>query len=97
MLIREHKAHILTSATDLIRMMNWEGQNQNSVPRKQEYNDLDADESKVVNLLLGRDGLLLDDLSWKSQIPVGKLAALLLNLEFRGLVKSMPGKKFRLC
>jgi DNA processing protein len=39
---------------------------------------------------------LLDELSWRSQITVGQLANLLLQLEFKGLVRSLPGKRFRL-
>jgi DNA processing protein len=96
-LIRDHKAHILTSTADLIKMMNWEEGKQKQVDLKTDYCDLNPDETQVVNLLLGRDGVLLDDLSWKSQIPVSKMAALLLNLEFRGLVKSLPGKRYKLC
>jgi DNA processing protein len=96
MLIRDHKAHILTSAADLIKMMNWEQETNKPAPFKADYSDLDSEESQIVNLLLGRDGVLLDDLSWKAQIPVSRLAAILLNLEFRGIVKSLPGKKYRL-
>jgi DNA processing protein len=97
MLIRDHKAHILTSASDLIKMMNWEQESRKPTQVKADLSDLDPEEIQVVNLLLGRDGVLLDDLSWKSRISVSKLAALLLNLEFRGLVKSLPGKKYKLC
>jgi DNA processing protein len=39
--------------------------------------------------------LLIDELSWKSQIPLNQLASHLLNLEFRGYIKALPGKKFR--
>jgi DNA processing protein len=40
--------------------------------------------------------MLLDDLSWQSQIALGKLASLLLTLELRGVVKALPGKRFTL-
>jgi DNA processing protein len=36
--------------------------------------------------------MLMDDLSWQAQIPIGKLASLLLTLELQGLVKALPGK-----
>ena len=38
----------------------------------------------------------IDEISWKSQIQVSKLATILLNLEFRNIVVSMPGKKYRI-
>ena len=40
--------------------------------------------------------MVIDELSWKSQIPLNKLASQLLNLEFNGIVKTLPGKKYRL-
>jgi DNA processing protein len=36
----------------------------------------------------------LDEIAWKTQIPVNQLASILLNMEFQGLVKCLPGKRF---
>ena len=38
----------------------------------------------------------IDELSWRLQIPVHQLAGLLLNLEFKGAVHSLPGKQYKL-
>lgn len=54
------------------------------------------EESQVISLLRTNQGMLMDDLCWQAQIPVSRLASLLLNLEFQGVVKAMPGKKFAL-
>lgn len=98
-LIRGHKAHIMTTVKDLEYIMNWSA---GETPAKKEASvviDLSVfnpDEAEVINVIKETNGILIDDLSWKSQIPVSKLASILLNLEFQGVVKSMPGKKFKL-
>ena len=43
----------------------------------------------------GRE-LHMDDLAWKAQVAIYAVASLLLGLEFRGVVRALPGKKFAL-
>lgn len=96
-LIRENKAQIYTSPKDLIEALNWDQpivQN----PRKEQAPALPVDvteeESQVLALLRQAADWHVDELSWQSQIPMGRLASLLLSLEFRGFVRSLPGKKY---
>lgn len=54
-------------------------------------------EKKVVDTLLSNgQQMKLDDLSWQSQIPLNQLASILLQLEFEGIIKPLPGKEYRL-
>ncbi len=95
-LIKDHKAHIYTKVSDIEYLMNWEP---GLAPKKQKTIDLTPfteEEQSIILLMQKGDGALLDDLSWKSQLPVSRVASLLLNLEFQGLVKSLPGKKYKL-
>ncbi len=96
-LIRENKAQIYTSPKDLIETLNWD-QPANIVSRKNQAPPLPlnvtGEESQVLALLRQTTGLHIDELSWQTQIPMGRLASLLLNLEFRGFVRSMPGKMY---
>lgn len=96
-LIRENKAQIYTSPKDLVEALNWDRpvdyvSAKNLAPALPV--DVTEEESQVMALLRQTADLHIDDLSWKSQIPMGRLASLLLNLEFRGFVRSMPGKKY---
>ena len=98
-LIKQNKAHLLTCISDIEYIMNWDKPNQNDAPNDKyyDYTQLSPEERVIIETLKPQvDGLILDELSWKSQIPLNKLAALLLTLEFNGIVKSMPGKKYRL-
>jgi len=95
-LIRNHKAHIFTDTADIEYIMNWDIE---TTPKKTRPipADLDEDELKIVDLLSQDNGeMVIDEISWKSQISVNKMASLLLNLEFKGIVKALPGKKYTL-
>lgn len=100
-LIRENKAQIYTSPQDIIEALNWDIAASQStdqstsptVPPSLPLN-ITEEESQILALLRQSADAHIDDLSWKSQIPMGKLASLLLNLEFQGFVRSLPGKKY---
>jgi DNA processing protein len=96
-LIRKHKAHILTSAGDIEYIMNWDPAVAQAVQQETDWTDLSIPEKKIIQVFKNHGNeILIDELSWKSQIPLNQLASHLLNLEFRGYVKALPGKKFRL-
>lgn len=97
-LIKTNKAHLITSAKDLEYIMNWEA-TKVMRPKKATSLTLDgySDEEKtILNLLLEKSPLMIDELSWKSNLPVSQLASVLLGLEFNGVVKSLPGKLYAL-
>ena len=102
-LIFKNKASLITSVADLEYMMNWADDDKNVPPKtknkKQSPPDFTAyspDEAAVLVLLHDTPEMHIDEISWKSQVPINKLAALLLELEFKGMIKALPGKKFAL-
>jgi DNA processing protein len=102
-LIFKNKASLITSVADLEYMMNWADDDKNVSPKtknkKQSPPDFTAyspDEAAVLLLLHDTPEMHIDEISWKSQVPINKLAALLLELEFKGMIKALPGKKFAL-
>ena len=42
------------------------------------------------------DKVFIDDLSLDSGFPANKISAMLLNLEFKGVVEVLPGNLYRL-
>lgn len=98
-LISSNKAQIFTKVEDLVNALNWDiAQNANSEIIN---NDIDLttftdEEAQVITLLRLNKEMLIDDLSWQSNISLNRLASLLLNLEFQDIVKALPGKKFAL-
>jgi DNA processing protein len=95
-LIQQHKAHIYTGIESLIKLMNWDKSPSSQSISASEFSDLSNDEKAIVNTLLNTEPQHIDDISWKSQLPLSKLSSLLLQLEFSGLIKSLPGKKYSL-
>lgn len=98
-LIKVNKANLLTSVRDLEYMMNWSaGTTTNSKdPTQTELAAFSAEERQVILAIKAKSASMqIDELSWKTGIPQGVLASLLLNLELKNLVQSMPGKIYRL-
>jgi DNA processing protein len=98
-IIKNNLAQSITSAEDLEYFMQWpsdEMENERPKPTLSK-DDFDEHEWAVISTI-GQSGneIHIDDLSWKSQIQIGQLATILLNLEFRGIVNSIPGKKYSL-
>ncbi len=94
-LIRAHKANILTCPEDIEYILGWD---KTSVQQtiSEPIPDLEENELKVYQLLKKEKEQIIDEISWKTGITLNKLAVYLLNLEFKGYVKSLPGKKYKL-
>lgn len=97
-LIRENKAQIFTGVEDLLESMRWLPTTplENSVKYNAVPEHFTQEESQVFGLLRQHGELQIDDLTWQSKIHPSKLAALLLNLELQGFIRSLPGKRFTL-
>ena len=97
-LIQQQKAIIFTNVEDLIKELNWDIKEDGLVKnRDQSLASFSEEEKLVINLLTAeKKGLEIDKLAWKSQLRVNQLVSVLLSLEFSGVVKSLPGKKYQL-
>ncbi|WP_109301962.1 DNA-processing protein DprA [Aquimarina sp. AU474] len=95
MLIKTQRAHMLTSAADLIYMLNWElEEKQQPVVQKQLFIELEGNEKKIYNFLNKNGKELLDVIALQCDIPTFKVASVLLNMELKGVIKPLPGKLF---
>ncbi len=95
-LIKSNKAHLITSVKDLEYLMNWD---LNAVPVKKEpvpLESFDPDERTVLQVLFSNGNqLMIDELSWRTGLPVSQLASALLCLEFKGIISALPGKMYK--
>lgn len=95
-LIKKNIAAILTSAEDLIEYMNWDKE-QSPKPKQLSLLQNHSEEETLILKILSEKGKThIDQLSDLSSYTHAKLSAVLLNLEFSGMVKSLPGKVFEL-
>lgn len=104
-LIKQHKAHILTKAEDLLEVMQWDiarpaqhlvDTSGNQLKNLDCYGLTDQEKTIVLKLIDFNEGLVIDELSWRTEVPVYQLAADLIQLEFKGLIKACPGKRFKI-
>ena len=94
-LIKINKAALFTSVKDLEYLMNWLPGI--SETRQRTDVELNAEEQQIVNAIVSKgSSMQVDEISWKTGIPPGVLASLLLHLEFKGVIRPLPGKLYQL-
>ncbi|MBL0129090.1 MAG: hypothetical protein IPP83_16970 [Flavobacteriales bacterium] len=60
------------------------------------FSELMPDEQTLVEIIRAKGKIAIDELCVQSNMPQGKASGLLLNLEFSGVVRSLPGKVYEL-
>ena len=94
-LIKQQKAHLITSAADLIYMLNWDLEFEDPNPvQKQLFVELDEMEHKIYQYLLNDGKQQLDSIAICCELPVFKASSTLLEMEMKGVIRSLPGKLF---
>jgi DNA processing protein len=95
-LIRSHIASLITSADDLLDMMNWRKEKKKKVVELTLNLNMTNEEQKIVSLLKTKDSVHADELYHETGLASSQLAASLLRLEMEGIIKTLPGKNYRL-
>ncbi len=100
-LIRDHKASLITSAADIITLMNWQNDHKLAKARKMGiertiFPELTDEEQSICNALEQHGDLLLNDLAAHISRKAQDLQPILLSLEMRGIVRSMSGNTIHL-
>lgn len=96
-LIKTQKANLLTSAADLVYILNWdieESKSKKPSIQKQLFVSLDNDEQKVYDFLQKNGKELLDSIALECDFPIYRISGLLLNMELKGVIRPLPGKLF---
>lgn len=93
-LIKIQKANVLTSAADLVYILNWDIENKSKPVQKQLFVDLEQDEQKIYDYLLKNGKELLDIIALQCEFPIYKISGMLLNMELKGVIRPLPGKLF---
>ncbi|MHC0444445.1 DNA-processing protein DprA [Flavobacterium sp. 3-218] len=93
-LIKTQKANLLTSAADLIYMLNWDIKEKPKHIQKQLFVELEPDEQKIYDFLQKNGKELLDIIAIECEIPIYKLSGILIGMELKGVIRPLPGKLF---
>ncbi|MCF8465457.1 MAG: DNA-processing protein DprA [Flavobacteriales bacterium] len=96
-LIMSNKAALITSGSDVLKAMSWDVADSKKKPQPQTklLIDLTEEQEKVVAVLREKEHTI-DRLAVLSGFPMSKVASVLLELEFEGIVSNLPGKIYKL-
>ncbi|MDX5339313.1 MAG: DNA-processing protein DprA [Cyclobacteriaceae bacterium] len=96
-LIKKMKASIYTGPGDIADALFWSkpGEEKTKKPVL-DLSERDEEEKGILRHLQEKGESEIDQISYATEIPLGILSSKLLSLEFEGIVKSLPGKKFKL-
>jgi DNA processing protein len=95
-LINNNRAICIQNAHSLVKYLGWETKVNNATKIENENKiPLTADEKTIFKLLREKEKQI-DDLHFESGMPLSMISMLLLNLEFKNLVVSKPGKIYKL-
>ena len=100
-LIRDNGAALISNAQDFAKAMGWideslrQRANADGIERNL-FPELTPEEQQVVDLLQQTNDLQLNIITVKTGIPIGRLTALLFQLEMKGVVRPMAGGMYHL-
>lgn len=94
--IKMNKAALVESAVDIAGMMQWNiEKRENEKPKQRQlFVELTEEEKQLADLIAQNGKTHIDIITSSVLMPVSKISATLLSLEFKGLIKSMPGKMY---
>jgi DNA processing protein len=95
-IIKMNEAILVESQADIEKAMNWDVKTSSGrAVQTSLFIELSPEEQKLVDLLKESDRFV-DEITMETQMPMSKVSALLLGLEFKGMITSLPGKMYRL-
>ena len=100
-LIRDNGAALISNAQDFVKAMGWMDEslrqlaNADGIERNL-FPELTPEEQQVVDLLQQTNDLQLNIITVKTGIAIGRLTALLFQLEMKGMVRPMAGGMYHL-
>lgn len=95
-LIKTNAAALIENAADFEYLMGWEPTSRKTPRQSQLFVELTDEEKVVVEVLRKEEKMFIDTICHEAKIAMNRTSALLLNLEFKGVVDALPGKMYRL-
>lgn len=97
LLIRDNKAALIQDANDVALFMQWENNKEvKQTTQRELFFEFSPEEEKIVGIMRTNGNMGIDEITLQSDFPSSKVAAVLLNLEFQGIIKALPGKIYKL-
>jgi DNA processing protein len=96
-IIRQNKAGLITCANDLIEAMSWDlPEKKAPIPIQTElFLHENEDINRICAILKEKKELHINELTVELDMPVFKLSPLLFEMEMEGIIKAIPGNRYR--
>ncbi len=96
-LIKNNAASLITSAEDLVSAMRWETITPEcDAKQMQMFADITPEEMPIINYLQQNNETHINVLCNALGMPISQLMSILIELEFKGAIISLPGAKYTL-
>jgi DNA processing protein len=94
-MIKTNKAALVENSKDIEEYLDWKPVKTQIPVQRTLFSDLDQNEKLIYELINKEGELNIDAICRTLGMPVYKLSALLLQMEFKGLLKCYPGNIYR--
>ncbi|MBA2422806.1 MAG: DNA-protecting protein DprA [Chitinophagales bacterium] len=94
--IKANKANLIECGNDVAYLLGWQEKKLAAPVQKEIFIEMTENEKTIVDVLRSNESLHVDLLSQLSNLYGSHLAAALLNLEFKRVIHSLPGKMYKL-
>jgi len=94
-LIKSNKAGLVESSADIEFFLDWKPEKSKIPVQKTLFSEMTESEKQIFDLLAKESELTIDAICRTLELPVHKLSPLLLQMEFKGLVRFYPGNLYR--
>ncbi len=95
-LVKNNRASLILSAADFIHATGWDIPAQKETIQRQLFPDLSEEERRITDVLQqSEEGLQINLLTVKTDMPVNRLTTLLFELEMKGVVQASAGGVYK--
>jgi DNA processing protein len=95
-LIKNNKASLVEDADDIETFLNWKPQKQKVPVQKSLFAEMDDTEKNVFGVIRELGEPTIDTICRTLDIPVYRLSSILLQMEFKGIIRCYPGNIYRI-
>lgn len=96
-LIKSNKAVLIENYKDIEYILGWDISDKKHKPIQTAlFYEFTEDEKKIIEILKEENDLYIDTICTRTNLQMSKVSAMLLNMEFSGIIKCLPGKIFSL-
>ncbi len=95
-LIRTQQAHAISSGEELLELMNWKEEKQSKPQQSKLFVEYSVDEQKIADCFTSKGPIHIESLFQQTGFNNAKASMVLLQMEMKGMIKSLPGKLYQL-